>query len=743
MKTLHEPTAEQIRDQKIYAQWGLTDEEYRMISEDIIKRLPNYTETGLFSVMWSEHCSYKNSKPVLRKFPTEGPQVLQGPGEGAGIVDIGDGQAVVFKAESHNHPSAVEPYEGAATGVGGIIRDIFSMGACPIAMLDSLRFGELDNERTKYLLEEVVAGIGGYGNCIGIPTVGGEIAFDPVYRGNPLVNAMCVGLIDHEDIQKGQAKGIGNTIMYVGAKTGRDGIHGATFASEEFSDEEEAERSAVQVGDPFMEKLLMEACLELIQDHSDILVGIQDMGAAGLVSSSSEMASKAGSGLILNLDDVPQREAGMTPYEMMLSESQERMLICVTKGSEDRVKELFSRYELDAVTIGEVTGDGQYRLYHEGRLVADLPVDALAEEAPVYHKPYTEPERIQAFKKLDPYKPDITDTEEILKQLMQQPTVASKKSIFETYDSMVRTNTVVGPGSDAAVLRIRGTRKALAMTTDCNARYLYLDPEKGGQMAVAEAARNIVASGGEPLAITDCLNYGNPDKPEVFWELWTSADGIAKACTTLNTPVISGNVSLYNETNGEAIYPTPMIGMVGLVKDLDHVTTSEFKQAGDKIFVIGETEADFNGSELQKMQLGRIEGELFDFDIDKEKMIQDKVLQAIREGLIQSAHDCSEGGLAVALMESAFGNELGLSATLDMPSEWLFSESPSRFVLSVRPENAEAVKEVFGQDAVEIGEVKDTRIAEIRTQTEELTIDVKELKDLWEGAIPWLLKSKA
>lgn len=743
MKTLHEPTAELIRDQKIYAQWGLTDEEYRMISEDIIKRLPNYTETGLFSVMWSEHCSYKNSKPVLRKFPTEGPQVLQGPGEGAGIVDIGDGQAVVFKAESHNHPSAVEPYEGAATGVGGIIRDIFSMGARPIAMLDSLRFGELDNERTKYLLEEVVAGIGGYGNCIGIPTVGGEIAFDPVYRGNPLVNAMCVGLIDHEDIQKGQAKGIGNTIMYVGAKTGRDGIHGATFASEEFSDEEEAERSAVQVGDPFMEKLLMEACLELIQDHSDILVGIQDMGAAGLVSSSSEMASKAGSGLILNLDDLPQREAGMTPYEMMLSESQERMLICVTKGSEDRVKELFSRYELDAVTIGEVTGDGQYRLYHEGRLVADLPVDALAEEAPVYHKPYTEPERIQAFKKLDPYKPDITDTEETLKQLMQQPTVASKKSIFETYDSMVRTNTVVGPGSDAAVLRIRGTRKALAMTTDCNARYLYLDPEKGGQMAVAEAARNIVASGGEPLAITDCLNYGNPDKPEVFWELWTSADGIAKACTTLNTPVISGNVSLYNETNGQAIYPTPMIGMVGLVKDLDHVTTSEFKQAGDKIFVIGETEADFNGSELQKMQLGRIEGELFDFDIDKEKMIQDKVLQAIREGLIQSAHDCSEGGLAVALMESAFGNELGLSATLDMPSEWLFSESPSRFVLSVRPENAEAVKEVFGQDAVEIGEVKDTRIAEIRTQTEELTIDVKELKDLWEGAIPWLLKSKA
>ncbi|MCC5895406.1 MAG: phosphoribosylformylglycinamidine synthase subunit PurL [Alkalibacterium sp.] len=742
MKTIHEPSAEMIKDERIYAQWGLTDEEYRQISEDILGRLPNYTETGLFSVMWSEHCSYKNSKPVLRKFPTEGPHVLQGPGEGAGIVDIGDNQAVVFKAESHNHPSAVEPYEGAATGVGGIIRDIFSMGARPIALLDSLRFGELDNERTKYLLEEVVAGIGGYGNCIGIPTVGGEIGFDPVYKGNPLVNAMCVGLIDHKDIQKGQAKGVGNTIMYVGAKTGRDGIHGATFASEEFSDEEESERSAVQVGDPFMEKLLMEACLELIQDHSDILVGIQDMGAAGLVSSSSEMASKAGSGLVLNLDDVPQRETHMTPYEMMLSESQERMLICVTKGSEERVNELFSKYELDAVNIGYVTDDGQYRLFHHGQPVADLPVDALAEEAPVYQKPYTEPARIQAFKELKPYAPIVENAGETLKQLLQQPTIASKKSIFETYDSMVRTNTVVGPGSDAAVLRIRGTRKALAMTTDCNARYLYLNPERGGQMAVAEAARNIVASGGEPLAITDCLNYGNPDKPEVFWELWTSADGIAKACNTLGTPVISGNVSLYNETNGEAIYPTPMIGMVGLVKDLDHVTTSEFKQAGDKIFSIGETKADFNGSELQKMQLGRIEGELFDFDIDKEKRMQNKVLKAIRNGWIESAHDCSEGGLAVALMESAFPKELGMDVSVELPKEWLFSESPSRFVLSVKPENAENVQALFGTDAAEIGEVTDSGTASIQTADDQLKLNVHETKRIWEGAIPWLLKSK-
>lgn len=743
MKILQEPSAQEIKERRIYAEWGLTDEEYRMISQDILKRLPNYTETGLFSVMWSEHCSYKNSKPVLKKFPSKGPQVLQGPGEGAGIVDIGDGQAVVFKAESHNHPSAVEPYEGAATGVGGIIRDIFSMGARPIAMLDSLRFGELDNERTKYLLEEIVAGIGGYGNCIGIPTVGGEIAFDPVYQGNPLVNAMCVGLIDHKDIQKGQAKGTGNTIMYVGAKTGRDGIHGATFASEEFNEGEETQRSAVQVGDPFMEKLLMEACLELILEHQDILVGIQDMGAAGLVSSSSEMASKAGSGLILNLDDVPQRETNMTPYEMMLSESQERMLICVKAGSEEQVKELFGNYDLEAVNIGEVTDDGMYRLYHEGCLVADLPVDALAEDAPTYYKPYTEPERIQAFSKLESYQPQSLNASETFKKILQQPTIASKKSIFETYDSMVRTNTVVGPGSDAAVLRIRGTNKALAMTTDCNARYLYLNPEVGGQIAVAEAARNIVASGGEPLAITDCLNYGNPDKPEVFWELWTSADGIAKACETFNTPVISGNVSLYNEFNSKAVYPTPMIGMVGLVKDLEHVTTQDFKTAGDRIFLVGETKPDFNGSELQKMELGKIEGELMDFDLQTEKRRQNYVLTAIRKGWIQSAHDLSEGGLAVALGESAFKNGAGIDVTVDMPANWLFSETQSRFILSVVPEYVSEVAALFGEDATVIGTVTNDGIIKIQTQDERIEEETNRLKKIWEEAIPWLLKSKA
>lgn len=735
-----EPTAQEIKDQRVYAGWGLTDEEYRLISEEILGRLPNYTETGLFSVMWSEHCSYKNSKPVLRKFPSDGPQVLQGPGEGAGIVDIGDGQAVVFKAESHNHPSAVEPYEGAATGVGGIIRDIFSMGARPIAMLDSLRFGELNTSRTKYLLEEIVAGISGYGNCIGIPTVGGEVAFDPCYEGNPLVNAMCVGLMDHKDIQKGQAKGVGNSIMYVGAKTGRDGIHGATFASEEFVEGEEQQRSAVQVGDPFMEKLLLEACLELILDHADILVGIQDMGAAGLVSSSSEMASKAGSGLKLYLDDVPQRETNMTPYEMMLSESQERMLICVEQGHEDEVVELFKRYELDAVTIGEVTDDGMYCLYHHGKEVANLPVDALAEDAPVYENEKKEPARIQEFANMADFKPEVNDASETLLSLLQQPTIASKKMIYETYDSQVRTNTVVRPGSDAAVMRVRGTNKALAMTTDCNARYLYLNPEVGGQIAVAEAARNIVASGGQPLAITDCLNYGSPEKPEGFWELWTSADGISEACRTLNTPVISGNVSMYNETNGKAIYPTPMIGMVGLIEDLAHITTQEFKQAGDLIYVIGETKADFNGTEIQKMQKGLIEGKLMDFDLSVEKANQELVLSAIKAGLVASAHDCAEGGLAVAIAEAAFNNLLGVDVTANMPVENLFAETQSRFVLSVKAENQAAFEKFAGEKAEKIGNVTNTGELKLTADDGEITVATKTAKELWEEAIPCLMK---
>ena len=736
--TSFEPTSDEIQMKKIYREWGLTDQEYTKIVE-ILKRKPNYTETGLFAVMWSEHCSYKNSKPVLKTFPTSGPHVLQGPGEGAGIVDIGDGLAVVFKAESHNHPSAVEPYEGAATGVGGIIRDIFSMGARPIAMLDSLRFGELTNPRTKYLFEQIVAGIDGYGNCIGIPTVGGEISFDACYEGNPLVNAMCVGIIEHRHIQKGQAKGVGNPIFYVGAKTGRDGIHGATFASEEFEDEKEQKRSAVQVGDPFMEKLLLEACLELIIEHPEAIVGIQDMGAAGLVSSSSEMASKAGSGLQLNLDDVPQRETNMTPYEMMLSESQERMLICVKKGHEKTVYDLFAKYELDAVDIGTVTDDGQYRLYHKGELVADLPVDALASEAPVYYKEQAIPERLAEFAAMEPFQPVVSSVKETLYELLSQPTIASKKSVYETYDSQVLTNTVVRPGSDAAVVRIKGTKKALAMTTDCNARYIYLDPEVGGQIAVAEAARNIVASGGQPLAITDCLNYGSPEKPDVFWELAQSANGISKACLALNTPVISGNVSLYNETNGQAIYPTPMIGMVGLIEDVQQVTTQFFKQAEDAIYVVGTTKDDFAGSEIQKMQTGQIAGTIA-FSLEEEQANQRLVLQAIKAGLIQSAHDCSEGGLLVALAEAAFEKDLGFSIDWKGTKAQLFSESQSRFVLSVSAEKRSQFEEQFGSNATFLGTVTEAPVYKIQCGSEQLTIDGVEAKRLWEDAIPCLMK---
>lgn len=739
MSLLLEPTVESIKENRLYAEMGLSDEEFALV-EKILGRTPNYTETGLFSVMWSEHCSYKNSKLILKKFPVTGEKVLQGPGEGAGIVDIGDDLAVVFKIESHNHPSAIEPYQGAATGVGGIIRDVFSMGARPIALLNSLRFGELQNPRVKYLFKEVVAGIAGYGNCIGIPTVGGEIQFDSSYEGNPLVNAMCVGLIAHKDIKKGQAHGIGNTVMYVGAKTGRDGIHGATFASEELSQASEEKRPAVQVGDPFMEKLLLEACLELVQ--SDALVGIQDMGAAGLTSSSAEMASKAGSGIEMNLDHVPQRETNMTAYEMMLSESQERMLLVVKKGRENEIVELFSKYGLEAVSIGRVTDNHQLTLFHQGEKVAQVPVDALAEDAPVYHKPSKEPQFFRDFQAMNVKVPVVTDYKETLLNLLAQPTIASKEWVYNQYDYMVRTNTVVAPGSDAAVVRIRGTKKALAMTTDCNSRYLYLDPENGGKIAVAEAARNIVCSGGEPLAITDCLNFGNPEKPEIFWQLEQAADGMSEACRTLKTPVIGGNVSLYNETNGEAVYPTPVVGMVGLIEDTAHITTQTFKDAGDLIYIIGEAKEEFGGSELQKMVEGKIFGSAPAIDLEIEQKRQSQLLQAIRSGLVASAHDISEGGLSIALAESLFGqNQLGAKVSIKgIETATLFGETQSRFLLSIKEEN-QAAFEALMDDAVCLGKVTSTPTLIVHNEKGELLIDaaVQELQDVWKGAIPCLL----
>ncbi|WP_019243711.1 MULTISPECIES: phosphoribosylformylglycinamidine synthase subunit PurL [Bacillus] len=740
MSLLLEPSPERIQTEKIYAEMGLSPEEFDLVTK-ILGRFPNYTELGLFSVMWSEHCSYKNSKPVLRKFPVTGEKVLQGPGEGAGIVDIGDNQAVVFKIESHNHPSAIEPYQGAATGVGGIIRDVFSMGARPIAMLNSLRFGELDTARTKYLFKEVVAGIAGYGNCIGIPTVGGEIQFEKCYEGNPLVNAMCVGLINHKDIKKGQAHGVGNTVMYVGAKTGRDGIHGATFASEELTDASDEKRPAVQVGDPFMEKLLLEACLELI--HCDALVGIQDMGAAGLTSSSAEMASKAGSGIEMNLDLVPQRETGMTAYEMMLSESQERMLIVVTKGREQEIVDLFSKYDLEAVAIGHVTDDKQLRLIHNGEVVADVPVDALAEDAPVYHKPSTEPAYYREYQAMELDTPQIEDYGNTLKQLLSQATISSKEWVYDQYDYMVRTNTVVAPGSDAAVVRIRETNKALAMTTDCNSRYIYLDPEVGGQIAVAEAARNIICSGAEPLAITDCLNFGNPEKPEIFWQIEKATDGMSEACRTLNTPVIGGNVSLYNETSGEAVYPTPVVGMVGLVHELEHITTQAFKKAGDAIYVIGEAKREWGGTELQKLLHGEIFGPAPSIDLNVENQRQQQLLEAIRQGVIASAHDLAEGGLAVALAESLFGSSnLGAKVELkgDTTAE-LFSETQSRFLVSVPQEKKDQFEKIV-VDCVLIGEVANDGVLTVQDENNEKVLEekVKELESAWKGAIPCLLK---
>ena len=743
MPLMLEPNETRIKEEKIYREMGLTDEEFTMV-ENILGRTPNYTETGLFSVMWSEHCSYKNSKPVLKKFPITGERVLQGPGEGAGIVDIGDQQAVVFKIESHNHPSAIEPYQGAATGVGGIIRDVFSMGARPVALLNSLRFGELDSPRVKYLFEEVVAGIAGYGNCIGIPTVGGEVQFDAAYEGNPLVNAMCVGLINHEDIQKGVAHGTGNTVMYIGAKTGRDGIHGATFASEELGEESEEKRPAVQVGDPFMEKLLLEACLELVK--SDALVGIQDMGAAGLTSSSAEMASKAGSGIEMNLDLVPQREKGMTPYEMMLSESQERMLIVVEKGREAEIEEIVSKYDLDAVAIGRVTADKTLRLLHGGEIVAEVPVDALAEDAPVYHKPSQEPAYFREFQEMETEVPQVIDYKNTLKDLLSQPTIASKEWVYDQYDHQVRTNTVVSPGSDAAVIRIRGTQKALAMTTDCNSRYLYLDPETGGKIAVAEAARNIVCSGGMPLAITDCLNFGNPEKPEIFWQIEKSVDGMSEACRTLSTPVIGGNVSLYNESRGKAVYPTPVVGMVGLIEDLSHITTQQFKAAGDLIYVIGDAREEFGGSELQKMMHGKIFGKSPALDLAVEQQRQEALLNAIRKGYAASAHDIAEGGLAVAMAESTFGTK-GLGATIrigDNLTTELFSETQSRFIVSVKKEFQDQFEQTI-TDAKLVGEVNESAYLKFVDQDGQVVLlsTVEELESAWKGAIPCLLKSKA
>lgn len=736
-------TPEEIKEKKPYLDWSLSEKEYDYISEKLLHRLPNYTETGLYSAMWSEHCSYKKSKPVLRLFPNKNDRVLQGPGEGAGVVDIDDGQAVVFKAESHNHPSTVEPYQGAATGVGGILRDIFSMGARPIASLDSLHFGELSDAETRMKVDGVVRGIGDYGNCMGIPTVAGETTFDPCYNGNLLVNAMSVGLMDQKNQQEGNASGVGNAVMYVGAKTGRDGIHGATFASADFGSGNESQHSAVQVGDPFMEKLLMEACLELIQDHAEWLVGIQDMGAAGIVSSSAEMASEGNSGMDLDLDLVPQREPGMSAYEIMLSESQERMLLCVKKGHEEDVKKIFDYYDLEVVTIGRITEGHQYVLHHDGQVVCDIPVSTLTDDVLEVESEEKKPQRLIDAEKEANWVPEIDDVAAVYQELLTQPTIADKSWITRQYDSQVRTSTVVGPGSDAGVIRVRGTKKALSMTTDGNGRLVYLNPYVGGKIALVEAASNIIASGALPLAITDCLNYGDPTDPEIFWELHHSIEGMAEACRVFDTPVISGNVSLYNENNGSAIYPTPMVGMVGLIKDAKYVIPSRVQHAGDKLYLVGKTGDDYAGSELQKMMTGEIAGTLADFDLEHVHDYLSRLLKAEQSGLVASAHDLSEGGLAVAAAETVFKTELGLNADFRaLDKKQFFSETPGRMLVSVAPENAAAFEEIMQDDAMPAGEVAATQWLEIHLADAELNLPVAQMQKLWEEALPCAMKSK-
>jgi phosphoribosylformylglycinamidine synthase len=673
---------------ELLVQHKLTRAEYERIVS-LLGREPNLTELGLFSVMWSEHCSYKSSKIHLKTLPTTGPRVLQGPGENAGAVDIGDGLAAVFKIESHNHPSYIEPYQGAATGVGGILRDVFTMGARPVAVLDSLRFGPPADAKNRRLLSGVVAGIGGYGNAFGCPTVGGELVFEDCYSPNPLVNALCLGIVKKDAIFLGRAEGVGNPVFYVGAKTGRDGIHGATMASAEFGEGSDERRPTVQVGDPFMEKVLLEACLEAMKTGA--IVGIQDMGAAGLTCSTCEMGSRAGTGVEIDLRKVPKRETGMTAYEIMLSESQERMLLVAEKGREDEVVRVFEKWDLHAEPIGVVTAENRLRVWNGDVLEADVPNTSLTEEAPLYDRPWVEPVNAAAgedVRLLDP----PADLEGALLALLASPTIANKRWIYRQYDSTVRSNTIVGPGSDAAVVRVKGTKKALAIKTDGNGRYCWLDPYQGARLAVAEACRNVVATGAHPIGATNCLNYGNPEKPEIMGQLVMGIRGMGEACRALEVPITGGNVSLYNETDGKAIYPTPVIGVVGLIEDAARALSAWFKEEGDAVFLLGDTAEDLGGSELLKVVHGRVAGRPPRLDLEAEKRLQAVVLEAAGAGWLLSAHDCSDGGLAVTLAECTFrgesprlGGRFDLPGTL-RPDVLLFSETPSRMVVTTQEE---------------------------------------------------------
>jgi phosphoribosylformylglycinamidine synthase II len=721
---------------------GLIEEEYEKIIK-ILNRAPTFTELGIFSVMWSEHCSYKNSIALLKTLPREGGRLLVGAGEeNAGLVDIGDDFAVAFKIESHNHPSAVEPYQGAATGVGGIMRDIFTMGARPIASLNSLRFGSIEDPRTRFLFSGVVKGIGDYGNSFGVPTVAGEVYFDESYKGNPLVNAMAVGIVKKNLVASATSKGVGNPVMIVGSSTGRDGIHGATFASEEISEKSEAKRPSVQVGDPFTEKLLLEATLEIIKNGW--LIGIQDMGAAGISCSTSEMSAKGKSGMKINLDKVPLREKGMTAYEIMLSESQERMLCTVKRGYEEKVKKVFEKWDLNCEIIGEVISESNLHIHYQGEEKAVLPSNelVLGGGAPVYIRETKEPSYLKETRSFDFNKlPKPENIRDIFIKVFSSPNIASKRWVYEQYDSMVRTNTIVGPSCDSAVMYLKETNKALAMKTDCNSRYVYLNPKEGAKIAVAESARNIVCSGGQPLAITNCLNFGNPYKPEVYWQFKEAIEGMGEACRFFNTPVTGGNVSFYNESPEAAVFPTPTIGMVGLIDDLKHITTSYFKTEGDLIYLIGEDFEELGGSEYLKVIYNKVAGESPKLDLQKEKRLHDAVLMLINNGLINSAHDVSEGGIVCALAECCIINEKSqIGGIVNIPVKTredfsLFSESQSRIIVSVSSNNkAEFEKLLKTKDQIYylLGETG----SDCLTINNKISIKLFELSNIYFNTIP-------
>ena len=722
---------------------GLSKEEYNNIVSHL-GREPNITEIGILSAMWSEHCSYKSSKVHLRKLPTNGKQVIQGPGENAGIIDLGDDICAVFKMESHNHPSFIEPYQGAATGVGGILRDIFTMGARPIAILDSLRFGDPSLSKTKYLVEGVVSGIAGYGNCIGIPTIGGEISFDPCYTGNPLVNVMALGITNKNEIFKGYASGVGNPVVYVGSKTGRDGIHGAVMASDTFTEESEEKRPAVQVGDPFTEKLLLEACLELFK--SDAVVGIQDMGAAGLTSSSTEMAERAQTGITLDTDSIPCREKGMTPYEKMLSESQERMLIVVKHGKEHIAENIFSKWGLDSSVIGMVTDSKSLILNENGNVVCNLPINIITNNAPVYSRKSTKPDYIKNMngKSKDIKHPD--NLNDILFKLISSPNISNKRWIFEQYDYMVRTNTICPPGSDASILRIKGTDKSIALTTNCNSRYCYLDPFTGAQIAVSESARNLACSGAIPLAITDCLNFGNPENPEIMWQFKEAIRGISEAATYLNTPIVSGNVSFYNETETVAINPTPTIGMVGLIEDSNKIINQWFQDTGDLIFIIGDTYEEFGGSEYLTILDDKIKLPAPSLDLESEKKLIDVSIELVNDGIINSAHDISEGGLITALAESCFTPHGPVGAIIDKyhsgsltDHSFLFSETQSRTIISINKKNINKMEKVLKKHDIiyhALGTVGGDRLRVNKI----LDVSINDAFNLWDTSFMSLIK---